>query len=192
MKKTKSILVMLSALFLFGACTEKAQKEAREEFNEEVADLKEDLGMVPETDKAATLDFTDRGGEPYSVDIEKYTEANQNFRTTIWTGTSLQLTLMSIPVGGDIGVEVHNEIEQFIRLESGKGEVYFGDTQETMQLFKVVEGDDIIIIPKGKWHNIKNIGDEPMKLYSIYSPVEHAKGSVHVTMEEGQAADHHH
>lgn len=190
MKKSMTIMSLVCAGFLMCACTEQQSREAKEEFNEEVTDLKEDLGLVQERKDVdrSLLDFQDHGGEPYSVDIEAYTEANTNFRTTVWTGSSLQLTLMSIPVGGDIGAEVHNEVEQFIRIEDGKGEVYFGDTQEAMQLFKIVEADDIVIVPKGKWHNIKNIDDEPLKLYSIYAPAEHAKGTVHVTMSEGQAA----
>lgn len=102
----------------------------------------------------------------------------------------MQLTLMSIPVGGDIGEEIHTDIEQFIRIEEGKGEVFIGETQETMKSVKKVGGDDIVIIPKGVWHNIKNIGDKPMKLYSIYAPIEHPKGTIHVTMEEGQEHDH--
>jgi len=87
----------------------------------------------------------------------------------------MQLTLMSIPVGGDISEEIHTDIEQFIRIEEGKGEVFIGETQETMKSVKKVGGDDIVIIPKGVWHNIKNIGDKPMKLYSIYAPIEHQR-----------------
>ncbi|OFO53537.1 cupin [Porphyromonas sp. HMSC077F02] len=136
------------------------------------------------------MNFTDYGPEFLSLDIEEYTEENTNFRTTLWTGEQMQLTLMSIPVGGDIGEEIHTDIEQFIRIEEGKGEVFIGETQETMKSVTKVGGDDIVIIPKGVWHNIKNIGDKPMKLYSIYAPVEHPMGTIHATMEEGQAHDH--
>lgn len=185
------MMALICAALLTGACSEQKQKEAQAEFQEELQDAKEDLGLAKKQVDKSRFDFKDHGGEPFTVDIEEYTEANDNFRTTIWTGSTLQLTLMSIPVGGDIGAEIHANTEQFIRLESGKGEVYFGDTQESMQPYRVVEGDDIVIVPKGKWHNIKNIGDEPMKLYSLYAPVEHERGTIHVTMAEGQAAEHH-
>lgn len=189
MKKTNWITTVLMslALLVMASCSEKEQKEAKEEMQKEAQETAEELGMI---DKSQ-FDFLDHGGEFFSVDIEEYTEVNDNFRTTIWTGNSLQMTLMSIPVGGDIGAEIHGETEQFIRIESGKGQVYLGDTEDTMQAIREVEADDIVIIPMGKWHNIKNIGDQPMKLYSLYSPVEHPRGTIHTTMEEGQAHDHH-
>lgn len=197
MMKRITTVALIGAALLTAGCTQqqrdKAKAEMREEMTEareEVNETRQDLGLATKSVDKKNFDFKDHGGEPFVVDIEDYTDANQNFRTTVWTGSSLQMTLMSIPVGGDIGAEIHDDTEQFIRIESGKGEVYFGDTEETMQPYAKVGDDDIVLVPKGKWHNIKNIGDKPMKLYSLYSPVEHAKGTIHVTMEEGQAADH--
>lgn len=197
MMKRITTVALIGAALLTAGCTQQQKERIKDEIREEVADArkevnktKQDLGLATKSADKKNFDFKDHGGEPFVVDIEDYTKENTNFRTTVWTGSSLQMTLMSIPVGGDIGAEIHDDIEQFVRIESGKGEVYIGDTEETMQLYAVVGDDDIIMIPRGKWHNIKNTGDKPMKLYSLYSPAEHAKGAIHVTMEEGQATDH--
>lgn len=197
MKKKFLSLLFVTTAIVFGSCTEEKRDEAKAEAQEEIQELREEvnelrsaLGKREKVAKRSDINFTDSGPEFLSLDIEEYTEKNTNFRTTLWTGEQMQLTLMCIPVGGDIGEEIHTDIEQFIRIEEGKGEVFIGETQETMKSVKKVGGDDIVIIPKGVWHNIKNIGEKPMKLYSIYAPVEHPKGTIHVTMEEGQAHDH--
>ncbi|MDO5017631.1 MAG: cupin domain-containing protein [Porphyromonas sp.] len=197
MKKSILSIVLLAGALMFGSCTTEQRNAAQAEAQEEIQELKEEieelrsaLGQKEKNIENMDLDFTDHGPDFFSVDIEDYTDANTNFRTTLWTGHQMQLTLMSIPVGGDIGEEIHGEIEQFIRIESGEGEVFIGETQETMKSVKRVGDDDIVFIPRGVWHNIKNIGDEPIKLYSIYAPTEHPKGTIHVTMEEGQEHDH--
>ncbi|MDO5035627.1 MAG: cupin domain-containing protein [Porphyromonas sp.] len=200
MKKRVLSILFIATAVIFGSCTveqqEAAKKEAQEEIQElkeEVAELRNKLGLKEaEMLDPESFDFTDHGPDFLTLDIEEYTEANTNFRTTLWTGHQMQLTLMSIPVGGDIGEEIHNTVEQFIRIESGEGEVFMGETQETMKSVAKVGGDEIVLVPQGVWHNIKNIGDEPLKLYSIYAPAEHPKGTVHVTMEEGHAEDHDH
>jgi len=138
----------------------------------------------------AEVILKDYGPEPLVLDIEDYTEANNNFRTALWTGTNLQLTLMSIPVGGEIGLELHSDIDQFIRIEEGKGKVLMGDSKESLTFNAIAEDDYAIIIPAGKWHNLINIGDKPLKLYSIYSPVEHPHNTIHKTFEESEAAHH--
>jgi mannose-6-phosphate isomerase-like protein (cupin superfamily) len=121
----------------------------------------------------------DYGPEPMVLDIEAYTLANENFRTVLWTTDNLQLTLMSIPVGGEIGLELHNTTEQFLRIEEGKGKVMMGDAEDNLDFVKEVTDDDVVLVPKGKWHNIKNIGDKPLKIYSLYSPKEHPHGTIH-------------
>ena len=126
----------------------------------------------------------DYGPEPIVLDIENYTNTNDNFRTALWTGTYLQLTLMSIPVGGEIGLELHTDTDQFIRIEEGNAKILMGDAKESLTFEKVAESDFVIIIPAGKWHNIINIGDKPLKVYSIYSPVEHPHGTTHITAED--------
>lgn len=121
----------------------------------------------------------DYGPEPKVLDIEAYTLANENFRTALWTTDNLQLTLMSIPVGGEIGLELHNTTEQFLRIEEGKGRVMMGDTEDNLDFVKDVKEEDAVLVPKGKWHNIKNTGDKPLKIYSLYSPKEHPHGTIH-------------
>lgn len=185
MKKVVLMIAVAGALLL-ASCSEKQQQEARGEMQELKAGLKSQ-----EVD-ASQFDYSDHGEGFFTVDIEGYTKGNTNFRTTVWTGKNMQMTLMEIPVGGEIGAEVHSTVEQFIRIEEGKGEVFLGDTEESMVSVAKVGDDDIVFVPLNKWHNIKNIGDEPIKLYSIYAGPEHAKGTVHKTMEEGHAADHDH
>lgn len=128
----------------------------------------------------------DRGKEPYVVDIESKTVNNDNFRTTLWTGAHLQLTLMSIPVGGDIGLEVHPKNDQFLRLEKGKGRVQMGPKKSELTFERDVEDDWAILVPAGTWHNVTNIGDVPMKVYALYGPADHVPGTVHKTQEDAE------
>lgn len=128
----------------------------------------------------------DFGKEPYVVDIEKRTLSNENFRTTVWTGAHLQLTLMTIPVGGDIGLEVHPDNDQFLRLEQGRGLVEMGPKESDLPFREEVEDDWAILVPAGTWHNVTNIGDEPMKLYALYGPADHLPGTVHPTQQDAE------
>ena len=123
----------------------------------------------------------DFGGNPIIFNIEHATAMNQNFRTAFWTGQDLQLTLMSIPVRGDIGVEMHPDVDQFIRIESGNAKVYMGNSRNSLVERARVGGRFAIIIPAGTWHNIVNTGNRPLKLYSIYAPPQHPFGTVHRT-----------
>ncbi len=136
--------------------------------------------------------MTDHGKQPYVLDIEATTVENQNFRTTLWTGDHLQLTVMSIPVGGDIGLEAHPENDQFLRLEQGKGLVEMGPAEDDLSFRKEVEDDWAILVPAGTWHNVTNIGDEPMKVYALYGPADHLPGTVHATQADAEADPHEH
>ena len=151
---------------------------------------------TPQSDSIikATSDITlkDYGAEPTVLDIDAYTMTNDNFRTALWTGSKLQATLMSIPVGGDVGLEQHPDTDQFLRIEDGTAQVMMGDTEYSLTFVKTAEKDFAIFVPAGKWHNIINTGDKPLKLYSIYSPVEHPHGTVHKTQEEAEEAEHQH
>ncbi|MFC4711049.1 cupin domain-containing protein [Enterococcus eurekensis] len=120
------------------------------------------------------MELKDYGKEPIAFNMEEVTLQNENYRTTLWTGEHFQLTLMSIPAGGgDIGMEVHPHVDQFLRLEAGTGRVEMGPAEDQITFSQVVKADDAIIIPANTWHNVTNIGNEPMKLYSIYSPANH-------------------
>ncbi|GGJ51467.1 cupin domain-containing protein [Virgibacillus salexigens] len=131
--------------------------------------------------------ISDQGGDPFVVAIEQATERNNTFRTAIWTGDHLQVTLMSIDVGEDIGLEIHPDTDQFLRLEQGNGYVQMGKSRDNLDFNRYVEEDDAIMVPAGTWHNITNTGDEPLKLYSIYAPPEHPFGTVHQTKADALA-----
>lgn len=121
----------------------------------------------------------DHGNQPYVVNIEEVSIQNNNYRTAIWTGEHLQVTVMSIDQ--EVGLEVHPDVDQFLRIEEGTGVVKMGKTKNNMTFESQVKEDDAIFIPAGAWHNLINIGNKPIKLYSIYAPPEHPFGTVHVT-----------
>lgn len=128
----------------------------------------------------------DYGPEPYVVDIEEITEENNDFRHALWTGQHLQTTLMSIEVGDDIGLELHEDTDQFLRIEQGQGLVKMGDRPDNLNFQAYVYEDYAIFVPAGKWHNLINTGNEPIKLYSIYAPPHHPHGTVHRTKREAE------
>jgi len=134
------------------------------------------------------VELKDYGGKPFVVDIERAAKQNKNYRTALWTGKHLQVTLMSIDVGGDIGLEVHPDVDQFIRIEQGQGLVRMGGRKDRLEFERNVSEDDAIMIPAGTWHNVTNTGHVPLKLYSIYAPPEHPFGTVHRTKAEAMAA----
>ena len=123
----------------------------------------------------------DHGPRPFIVDINRATLQNNNYRTTLWTGDLLQLTLMCIPPGGDIGLEIHHDTDQFLRIEEGQGLVQMGNSRSNLNIRQPVFKDSAIFVPVGTWHNITNIGTTPLRLYSIYAPPHHPHGTVHRT-----------
>jgi mannose-6-phosphate isomerase-like protein (cupin superfamily) len=125
----------------------------------------------------------DYGPNPFVVNIEQATLANDMYRQTLWTGPHMQSTLMTIPVGGDIGLEVHPDNDQFLRLEQGQGLVQMGNAQNNLPHRQTVFANSAVFVPAGTWHNITNIGSEPMKLYVIYAPPHHPHGTIHPTKE---------
>ncbi|WP_244445049.1 cupin domain-containing protein [Oceanobacillus jeddahense] len=136
-----------------------------------------------------TSRVTDHGGNPFVIDIENAAEANTNYRIALWTGDHLQVTLMSIPVGEDIGLEVHPDTDQFIRIEEGNGTVQMGNRQDNLTIRQQVEEDSAIMVPAGTWHNITNTGDEDLKLYTVYAPPHHPFGTVEATKQEAMQAE---
>ncbi len=138
------------------------------------------------------MNLIDYGPGPFVMNIEDAAKLNSNFRTALWTGEHLQLTLMSINPGEDIGFEVHPHLDQFIRIEEGSGIFVMGDQKDNLDFQRNVSADDAFIIPAGKWHNLVNSGRRPLKLYSIYAPPQHPFGTVHATKEEAEAAEEHH
>jgi mannose-6-phosphate isomerase-like protein (cupin superfamily) len=136
--------------------------------------------------------MTDHGPEPYVTDIERATLENDTYRTAIWTGRNLQVTVMSIQPGHDVGLEVHDDHDQFLRVEQGRARVQMGPARDDLSLDETVGDDDAVFVPAGSWHNLTNIGDEPLRLYSIYAPAEHPHGTVHATKAEADAAEAEH
>jgi mannose-6-phosphate isomerase-like protein (cupin superfamily) len=117
----------------------------------------------------------------YKGDIETATLNNEHFRHVLYTGAHVQLVLMKLEPGEEIGLEVHEENDQFFRFESGNGTVIVGDTT-----YDVVDGD-AVIVPAGTKHNVVNTGEEPLKLYTLYAPPHHEDGVVRNTKEEAEA-----
>ena len=102
--------------------------------------------------------------------IEKLTEENPDYRRVLYTGKHVQLVLMSLAPGEEIGEEVHENTDQFFRVEKGNGEVWI-DGKRTK-----IKGDDAIVVPAGARHNVINSGHKPLKLYTLYSPPHHRDG----------------
>ena len=138
-----------------------------------------------------TPPVADHGGRPFVGNIEHLTCENPYFRATLWTGQYLQVTLMCIPVGGEIGLEIHTDVDQFLRIESGWALVQMGASRDALTFEQKAGDNDAVIVPAGTWHNLQNTGDVPLKLYSLYAPPEHPFGTVHCTKADADAAEHH-
>ena len=121
----------------------------------------------------------------FVADIEKLTEENTDFRRVLYTGKKMQLVLMSLKAGEEIGEEVHEDRDQFFRVEQGSGEVLI-DGKRTP-----VKADDAIIVPAGARHNVVNTGKQPLQLYTLYGPPEHKEGTVRVTKAQADALEEH-
>jgi mannose-6-phosphate isomerase-like protein (cupin superfamily) len=131
-------------------------------------------------------------------DIETVTVENTNFRTVVFTGTHLQLTVMSLAAGENIGWEMHDHLDQFLRVERGTGTLKLGRSADDVAEQHEVSDDWAAIIPAGTWHDVVNVGDGELKLYSVYGPPDHPDGTVHVTKTDAEndeaeesAHDHH-
>ena len=129
----------------------------------------------------------DIGPQPQSFDIERATNENTNYRTVAWSGRYLQVTLMSIPARGDIGLEVHPETDQFLRLDAGNGRVQMGPAKDNLTFEKDVSDGWCVLVPAGTWHNVTNVGTTPMQIYAIYAPAHHAPGKVQATAAIAEA-----
>ena len=124
--------------------------------------------------------------------IEEETLDNTNFRTVLFTGSNIQLTVMCIGPGNEVGLEMHDHLDQFLRVENGQGKVTLGPSKDEIAETHELRDDWVVIVPGGTWHNVINVGDGPLKLYSLYSPAEHPDGTVHRTKAEADAAEAEH
>ena len=128
----------------------------------------------------------DYGNFPFVININDITRLNNNFRSTLWTGKNAQVTLMDIPVGEDIGFENHQNTDQILVIIQGVGLVQMGKQKGINDFQKQVYDNSIIIVPENTWHNVTNIGSMPLKLYSIYAPPNHKKGTIHKTKKDAE------
>lgn len=126
----------------------------------------------------------DYGGEELVFNIDEETRENKNFRTTIWTGEHLQITLMEIEPGSEIGLETHETHDQFIKIVEGRGGVFMGKCEKDVEYLGEAGHGYAIVVPAGYWHNLKNTGRMPLKVYSIYAPPVHKKGTIHKTKQD--------
>lgn len=118
-------------------------------------------------------------------DIERLTEENRDYRRVLYTGKNLQLVLMAIGPGEEIGEEVHDDRDQFFRVEAGEGELVIDGVRHR------VKADFAMIVPAGARHNVRNVGQEPLKLYTLYGPPEHRHDVVHHTRPDAEAEHEH-
>jgi len=136
---------------------------------------------------SAATRIKDIGPEPQSFDIERATKENSDYRSVVWSGRYLQVTLMSIPPGSDIGLEAHPQTDQFLRLDDGRGLVQMGTAKDKLTFEKEVSSGWCVLVPAGTWHNITNTGTMPMQVYTIYAPAHHALDKVQVTAAAAKA-----
>lgn len=118
-------------------------------------------------------------------DIEHLTEDNSDFRRVLYTGKYLQLVLMALQPGEEIGEEVHEDHDQFFRIETGNGEVWIDGKRSD------IKSDYAIVVPAGARHNVVNTGDKPLHLYTLYGPPEHRDGTIRATKAEAERAKTH-
>ena len=129
---------------------------------------------------------TDHGPKPYAANIMHTARQNHNFRTAFWSGCHLQMTLMCIPVCGDIGVEMHSDTDQFIRVEEGQAIVRMGTCKDKLDFHYRLGVGDAVFVPSGTWHNVSNTGNCPLKLSSLYAPPKHPRGTSHHTKADAE------
>lgn len=176
LKKKTTIFIsalLMPALFIFAGCGEQeVREEAETVFTEE--------------------DRVDMGRQPWVLDIEEATIASPDYRNTRWTGEYMQMVFMSLKPGEIIDLEVHNDHDQFIRIEQGEARVLMGKTRDNLDFDKQVSDDWAVLIPAGYWHQVTNTGNVDLKLYTIYAPPEHPEGTNHRTYEEAEEYEHSH
>lgn len=130
-----------------------------------------------------SFDYKDNGQMPRIDSLEEMTLDNSNFRTTIWSGVNLQVTLMTIPAGEEMGLETHAGIDQLYHIVEGKGTIHLGRMEDNLDEQQVEAGSSILV-PASMWHNLVNDGQEDIKMYTVYGAIEHKPGTVHKTKQD--------
>lgn len=124
--------------------------------------------------------------KPFVINIEDAVKQNESYRQAIWSGSQLQVFVMAIGANDESGMEIHRDIDQFIRIESGEGLCKMGPEKDVVNFERTLEENDAIFIPANTWHNIINTSGEPLRLYTIYSGKQFAEGTVHKTRFDAQ------
>lgn len=133
---------------------------------------------------------TDYGADPYVADIEQKADQNTYFRTAVWTGQHLQMTLMCIPPYEDIGLEMHPDTDQLIRIEQGHARIKMGKNRGLSDFQQELRKGDVAFIPAGTWHNIINTDWIPLKVSSVYAPPNHPEGTIHPTKADAKKEEY--
>ena len=123
------------------------------------------------------------GDSPRATDLSCASRQNESYRRELWTGQQLQLVLMSLPAGGEIGWEVHPDTDQLLCIESGCGVACMGPAETRVSCRQRVSDGYAVLVPAGTWHNICNTGNGPLKLYTVYAPPHHPRGTVQATKD---------
>ena len=146
--------------------------------------------MQQQTYSASASGILDSGPAPFITNVTLAARENTAFRTALWTGEKLQITLMSIPVRGEIGFEMHADVDQYIRIEEGRGLVVIGSGGAIPSMRQSVGRNDAVFVPAGTWHNVVNTGFRPLKLSSVYAPPNHPRGTVQQTKADAEKAEY--
>ena len=128
--------------------------------------------------------------KPLLINVYDTTYSNDFYRKEIWTGDNAQVTVMSIPQGGEIGLEQHENFDQILKIEYGVGSVYFGESKQSVKFIGNANSEYAVFIPAGTWHNVINERNVPLKLFSVYAPPHHPKGTVHKTKFDSDLSDY--
>ena len=139
--------------------------------------------------RAGAYTPSDNGPDPYVAPIREEALRNGNFRATVWTGEHLQTTVMNILPGGDVGLEIHPDVDQFFYIIQGRGNTRMGKDKDKLSFESPVKVGDAIFVPAGTWHNVINAGRMPLKFLTIYAPPEHPPGTVHPTKADAEKAE---
>ena len=132
----------------------------------------------------------DQGPAPALIPLATEAKRNEAFRRTLWTGEQLQLTVMCLPPGEDIGTEVHPAFDQLLRVEEGLALVRFGPCRSAIRDVGRIGAGDVFLIPAGTYHNLINVGRGRLRLSSIYAPPVHERNTVHETKEDALREEH--
>lgn len=130
--------------------------------------------------------LTDPGVVPFLVKLAQESRQNHNYRTVLWTGNQLQLAVMCIPFRGEIGLELHENTDQLIRVEEGQAIVRMGKSRDQLTVQCCLHAGDAALVPCGTWHNVINTGNSTLKLSSIYAPPQHPRGTIHRTKSDAE------